>query len=141
MKKLYSSKACLKMAGGGDALPTPPGSAPACTDNNVSYHYPTSRFGFSMIWGKFCQSCFEITARTTLAQFGHFTLKSRVWFQKGGLTPKPQPLGAPLSLHERAWSKTWSSFKSLFITWAVLSKKRFKSLQIEHLLVYGSAVT
>ena len=25
---------------------------------------PTSRFGFSMMWGKFCRNCFEITART-----------------------------------------------------------------------------
>ena len=36
-----------------------------------------------MMQGKFCHSCFEITARTALAQFGHFTLKTRVWFQKG----------------------------------------------------------
>ena len=54
---------------------------------------PTSRFGFSMVQGKFCLSCFEITARTALAQFGHLTLKTRVRFQKEGLTPKP-PLGA-----------------------------------------------
>ena len=25
---------------------------------------PTSRFGFSRMWGKFCHSCFEITGRT-----------------------------------------------------------------------------
>ena len=49
-----------------------------------------------MMWGKFCHSCFEITGRTALAQFGHFTLKTRVRFQKGGFrSPKP-PLGAPL---------------------------------------------
>ena len=45
---------------------------------------PTSQFCFSMMWGKFCHSCFEITASTALAQFGHFTLKTRVRFQKGG---------------------------------------------------------
>ena len=27
---------------------------------------PTSRFGFSMMWGKFCHNCFEITARSLL---------------------------------------------------------------------------
>ena len=49
---------------------------------------PTSRFGFSMMRGKFCHSYFEITARTALAQFGHFTLKTRVRFQKGrGVDP------------------------------------------------------
>ena len=51
---------------------------------------PTSRFGFSIMWGKFCHSCYEVTARTALAQFGHFTLKTRIWFQKlGALTPQP----------------------------------------------------
>ena len=51
---------------------------------------PTSRFGFSMMRGKFCQSCFEVTVRTTLAQFGHFTLKTRIRFQRGGFDP-PNP--------------------------------------------------
>ena len=51
---------------------------------------PTTRFGFSVRWGKFCQNCFEITARTALAQFGHFTVKTRVWFQKGGGSSTPQ---------------------------------------------------
>ena len=45
---------------------------------------PTSRFSFSMMWGKFCHSCFEITARTAFAQFGYFTLKTRIPFQKAG---------------------------------------------------------
>ena len=49
---------------------------------------PTSRFGFSMVRGKFCHSCFEITARTALAQFGHSTLKTRVRFKKGGRPPR-----------------------------------------------------
>ena len=57
-----------------------PGSAPARTDNNVSHHTPTSRFCFSMMRGQFCHSCIEITARTALAQFGHFILKTRVQF-------------------------------------------------------------
>ena len=49
------------------------------------------------MWGKFCQSSFEITARTVLAQFGHFTLQTRVRFQKGGGgRPPTPPLGAPL---------------------------------------------
>ena len=39
------------------------------------------------------QSCFEVSAHTALSQFGHFTLKTRVWFQKGGggVDPKPFP--------------------------------------------------
>ena len=64
---------------------------------------PTSRFGFSMMGGKFCHSYFEITARTALAQFGHFTLKTRIRFQKRqGFDPliSPHPLGAPL---EKVW--------------------------------------
>ena len=55
---------------------------------------PTSRFCFNMMWGKFYRICFEITARTVLAQFGHFTLKTRVRFQNGeGFDPPT--LGAP----------------------------------------------
>ena len=69
---------------------------------------PTSRFGFSMMWGKFCQSFFEIRARTALAQFAHFTLKARVRFQmREGRPPKPPPVDAPL-VH------TWALFKILF---------------------------
>ena len=41
-------------------------------------------FCFSMMRGKFCHSCFEITARTVLALFGHITLKTKVRFQKEG---------------------------------------------------------
>ena len=59
---------------------------------------PTSRFGFSIMRDKFYYSCFEITSRTALAQFRHFTLKTRVRFQKGGggSTPQTHSLGAPL---------------------------------------------
>ena len=40
MEKLYSSKTCLKMAGGGDAsLTSHPESAPARFNNKVSYYY------------------------------------------------------------------------------------------------------
>ena len=52
---------------------------------------PTSRFGFSMMRGEFYHSCFEIITRTALAQFGHFTLKTRVWFQKGEVRPPNLP--------------------------------------------------
>ena len=55
---------------------------------------PSSRFGFSMMRGKFCHGYCE-TACAALAQFGHFTLKTRVWFQKGGSTLQTL-LGAPL---------------------------------------------
>ena len=48
---------------------------------------PSSRVSFSMTRGKLCHSCFEITARAALAQFGHFTLKTRVRFQKEGIRP------------------------------------------------------
>ena len=62
----------------GDASP-PLGSASAALISMFLTTTPTSRFGFSMMWGKFCHSCFEITARIALAQFGHFTLQARVW--------------------------------------------------------------
>ena len=53
--------------------PHPPGSAPAHTDSNVSYHY-----SYQPVWLLYdmrqilsqAHSCFEITARTALAQFG-----------------------------------------------------------------------
>ena len=52
----------------------------------------TSRFGFSIMCGKFCHSCFEITACSALAQFGHFAFRTRVPFQKKGvLTPQTSP--------------------------------------------------
>ena len=78
MEKLYSSKTCLKMAGGGDASPLDR-PMPALITMPLTTT-PTSRFGFSMMRGKFCQSCFEVRARTALAQFEHFTLKTRVRF-------------------------------------------------------------
>ena len=94
MEKLYSSKTCLKTAGGEMHSPhplplNPPLPAPKAMSITTT---PTSRFGISMMWGKFCHSCFEITARTALAQFGHFTLKTRVRFQKGGGGDPPNPL-------------------------------------------------
>ena len=103
MEKLYSSKTCLKMAGGEDAFPlsllNPP--LPARLTMSLTAT-PTSRFGFSMICGKFCHSCVEITARTALAQFGQFTLKTKVRFKKGGgggFDPQTS-LGAPLRVAE-----------------------------------------
>ena len=51
----------------------------------------TNRFGFSMICGKFCHSCVEITARTAIAQFGHSILKTKVRFEKGGGFDPPNP--------------------------------------------------
>ena len=85
MEKLYSSKTRLKLAGGGDASPTFPLDPPLLALITMSLTTtPTSRFGFNMMWGKFCRSCFEITAYIALAQFGHFTLKTRVRFKKGG---------------------------------------------------------
>ena len=78
----------------GDASPTsptidPPLPAPITTSLTTT---TTSWFGFIMMWGKFCHICFEITARTAVAQFGHFTLKTRVRFQKEGFDP-PNPRG------------------------------------------------
>ena len=96
MEKLYSSKTCLKTAGGEDASPTflldPP--LPTWTTMSLTTT-PTSRFGFSMMCGQFCHSCFEITARTALAQSEHLTLKTKVRFEKGRSTPQT-PLGASL---------------------------------------------
>ena len=89
IEKLYSSKTRLKMAGGGDASPLD-SPMPALMTMSLTTT-PTSRIGFSVMRGKFCQSCFEVTARTALAQFGHFTLKTRVQFQKGGFDPPNPP--------------------------------------------------
>ena len=59
---------------------------------------PTSRFGFSMICSKFCHSCVEMTARTAFAQFEHFTLKTKVRFEKGGgFDPQTPPGGATVT--------------------------------------------
>ena len=71
----------------GDASPTPSRFAFGRTDNNVFYHY-----SYQPVWLQYdvrqillkAHSCFEISARTALAQFGHFTLKTRVRFQRGG---------------------------------------------------------
>ena len=92
MEKLYSSTTCLKMAGGEDAFPTSLLDLPLPARKTMSLNTtPTSRFGFSMMRGKFCHSCFEITPRTALVitprtALGHFTLKTSVRFQKGCAT-------------------------------------------------------
>ena len=94
MNKLYSSKNTFENGwwGGGGASPMDlPMAALIITSLTTT---PTSRFSFNMMRGKVCQICFEITARTVLAQFGHFTLKIRVRFNKGEF--RPPPLGAPL---------------------------------------------
>ena len=52
----------------GDASPTSPLDPPLPAPITMSLTTtPTSQFGFSMMWGKFCHSCFETTARTALA--------------------------------------------------------------------------
>ena len=90
MEKLYSSKTCLKMASEENAFPTslmdPPQPAGITMSLTTT---PTSRFGFSMIRAKFCHSCVEITARTALTQFGHFTLKQKFGLKRGGFRPCP----------------------------------------------------
>ena len=92
MEKLHSSKTYLKTAGGEDASPTSLLDPPLPARTMFLTTTPTSRFGFSMMCGKFCQSCVKITARSALAQFGHFTLKTKVRFEKGGFRPpKPPP--------------------------------------------------
>ena len=57
----------------------------------------TSQSGFCIMRGKFCHSYFEITPRTGLAQFGHFTLRTlQIRFQmEGASTPQTPSLGAP----------------------------------------------
>ena len=94
-------KTCLKMAGGRMHPPIPPGTAPARTDNNVSYHY----YNQPMMWGKFRHSYFERTECTAVAQFGHFrpTIKTRVRFQKGGFRPPKPSLGVLLCLRRKAY--------------------------------------
>ena len=62
----------------GDASPTSLLDPPLPQQITSLTNRPTSRFGFSMMWGKFCHSCFEITARTALAQFGRFKNKDSV---------------------------------------------------------------
>ena len=89
------------MAGGEDASPTSLLDLPLPTRITMSLTTtPTSRFGSGMMRDKFCHSCFEITAHTVLAQFGHFTLKTNVRFQKGGRgvqRSNPPSPGAPLT--------------------------------------------
>ena len=52
MEKLCSAKTCLKIAGGGMH---PPGSAPACTNNNDSYpaRYDSSNRSFHHVMNIF----------------------------------------------------------------------------------------
>ena len=95
--KIVFIKSMFENGWWGDASPHPFLDPPLPVPITMSFTTtPTKRFGFSMMWGKFCQSCFEITARTTLAHFGHFTLKTRVWFQKGGFDQPNPLLGASL---------------------------------------------
>ena len=64
-KKCIYQKHDLKKAGGGMHPPLDPLLPTLITMSLTTT--PTSRFGFSMMRDKFCQSCFEITARTALA--------------------------------------------------------------------------
>ena len=91
MEKLYSSKTCLKWLEG---VTPPPVSASARADNNVSYHYCNQPIWLPYDAGQIlsqAHNCFEITPRTALALFEHFTLKTRVRFQKAGVRPPPPP--------------------------------------------------
>ena len=91
MEKLYLSKTCLKMAGGEDASLLVP-LLPARIIMSLTT-IPTSRFGFSMICGKFCHSYVKITARTALVQFEHFTLKLKFGLKRGDFDPPNNLLG------------------------------------------------
>ena len=82
MEKLYSSKTCLKEAGGG-MHPSLDPPLPALITMTFTTA-PTNRFGFSMMWGKFCLICFEIVAGTALA---HLDTSKR-----GGAIDSPTPL-------------------------------------------------
>ena len=68
-KNCIHLKTWLEMAGGGGGGGSasrldPPMPAPITMSLITT---PTRRFGFSMMRGKFCQRCFELTARTALA--------------------------------------------------------------------------
>ena len=80
MEKLYSSKTCLKMAGGAMHPPHPPLGPPLPAVITMSLATtPASRFGFNMMQGKFCRSCFKITARTASTVWTlHFKNKNSV---------------------------------------------------------------
>ena len=61
--KLVFIKNMFKGAGEGDASPHPSLNPPMPAPITMSFTTtPTNRFSFSMMWGKFCQNCFEITA-------------------------------------------------------------------------------
>ena len=91
MEKFVFMESILKMAGG---VCTPTSSldpslpAPITTSLTAT---PNSWFGFSMMWSKFCHRCFEITAHTALAQFGHFTSKQGFGLKKKRGDPPPPP--------------------------------------------------
>ena len=98
MEKLYqySSKSCLKMAGVGWMHPPHPPVALITMSLTTT---PNSRFGFSMMRGKFCHSCFERTAGiycTCTVWTLHFKNKGLV--SKRGVfnSLNSTPLGAPL---------------------------------------------
>ena len=65
MEKLYSSKNMFENGWLGGASPLDLPMSALITMSLTSK--PKSRIGFSMMRGKFCHSCFEMTARTALA--------------------------------------------------------------------------
>ena len=94
MEKLYSSK---NMFENGWCVGVHPPWIRPCPHALITMSLTTTltnRFGFRMMPGKFCQSCFEIAVRTALAEFGHFTLQFKIkgLVSKGGGRP-PNPPG------------------------------------------------
>ena len=96
MEKLYSSKTCLKIAGGGNAFPTsPPESTPDRTDNNVAYHYTNQPIWLQYDVGQILSQLFKNNSTYCTYAVWTLHLKTRVLFQKGGGST---PLGAPLGI-------------------------------------------
>ena len=104
MEKFYSLKTCLKMAGGG-MHPV------ARTDNNVSYNYANQPIWLQYDVGQILTQLFYMTARTALAQFGQFTLKTRVRFQKEEFRP-PLPPGCAIVTLSLITNKTIAALRT-----------------------------
>ena len=126
MEKLYSSKTCLKMAGGENASPTSLLDPPLPARITMSFTTtPTSRFGFSMMCGKFCHSCFECRYCTCTVWTLHLKNKSSIW--KGGVSTPDPLLGAPLVLTSTSMMR-WNVGKKLQKSlWFYLFKAIFDS--------------
>ena len=91
MEKLYSSKIMFENGWWEDASPHTPESDPACTDNNVSYHYSNQPIWLQYDVRQILLNLFQNNSTYCNCTVWTLHFKNKGSVSKGGRFPPPNP--------------------------------------------------